>query len=59
MYNIFLNIYIFNICGLGRIRRICEYFDPNPTQPIVKKNSPSNPIHQPLKTDQTQQIELD
>ena len=36
----FLNIYNLEfkyIGGLGRVRRVCDCYDPNPTRPTIKK----------------------
>lgn len=43
-----------DIGELKRVRQICKFYSPNPTQP--KKNFT---IHQLLKTDPIQQVELD
>ena len=39
-----------------------EFYDPNPTQPTIKKKKiviQPNPTHQALKTDPTRRIRLD
>jgi len=37
-----------------------EFYGPNPTQPVIKKNfvTQPNPTHQALKTDPTQRVGL-
>ena len=48
--------YILNIGRLGWVRWICESYDSNTTQPVVKKIH--TPTQKPLKTDLTRRVVL-